>query len=520
MPQKIYDVLVAGSGPSGGTLAAHLAHLGVDVAVVEGGPVVDTRTAFNTHAMPFDFPNRHIPTMKPGVPGFDSERSRGVGGKSLTWNAVAWRYSHRDFKGRSIDGAGEDWPIDYPDLAPYYDQVEREVGVCGNRDGLPDLPDGIFLPPVPMKCSDKIVQRGAAKLGINVIHVRKSTLSVARGARPACHFCGNCMAGCDVVAKYNSADVHLKPALKTGKLEVFPNSVVREVIVSEENRATGARFLHRETLAEGELRARCVVVSCACVQSVALLLMSKSSRYPSGLANSSGELGRNFIPHFTGGVQCFLTELIGKPAANDEGFLDHAYVPSFMHQRKRDYARSFGIQFNYQNRRSVGWARAMPGFGKAYKQSIKERYPAFLTFSPYGEMLPNKQSYIDLDYGKRDRFGLPLARRQYVWGDNDRKIFHDMTRWSVEILRSAGAEIQSVSAEPSTNHELGGCRMGTDPRTSVVNAGCRTHDVPNLYVVDGSVFPSASEKNPTHTMMALAARAADHIADRLRKGEM
>jgi choline dehydrogenase-like flavoprotein len=511
---KVYDVLVVGSGPAGGTLAAHLAHLGADVAVVEGGPTIDTRTAFNTHALPSDFANRHIPTMKPGVPGFETERSRGVGGKSLTWNAVAWRFSQRDFKGRSIDGAGQDWPIDYPDLASYYDQIEREVGVCGNLDGLPDLPDGIFLPPVPMKCSDRIVQKGAAKLGVKVIHVRKSTLSIQRGARPACHFCGNCMAGCDVIAKYNSADVHLKPALRTGKLEIFPDSVVREVVIDSEKRATGVGFLHRETLAEGELQAKCVVVACACVQSVALLLMSK------GFPNSSGELGRNFIPHFTGGVQCFLQELIGRPPANDEGFLDHAYVPSFMHERKRDYARSFGIQFNYQNRRATGWARALPGFGKAYKESVKQRYPAFLTFSPYGEMLPNKQSYIDLDYKKPDKHGLPSARRTYVWGENDLKIFKDMTRWSVDILQSAGAEILSVSGEPRTNHELGGARMGSDPRTSVVNADCRTHDVANLYVVDGAVFPSASEKNPTHTIMALAARAADHIAGRLKKGEM
>ena len=517
---KVYDVVVVGSGAAGGTLSAHLAGRGVSVAVIEGGPRVNTRTDFNTHAMPYEFPSRHIPTMRQGKPGFDSERTRGLGGKTMLWNAVAWRFSHRDFKGRSIDGAGEDWPIDYADLAPYYDRIEREVGVCGNLDHLEDLPDGIFLPPVPMKCGDRIVQQGAAKLGIKVIHVRKSTLSRPMRARPACHFCGNCMAGCDVVAKYNSADVHMIPALKTGRLDLFPDSVVREVAVSKDNRATGVRYLHRVTRAEGEVRGRVVVVACACVQSVALLLMSKSPRYPNGLANSSGQLGRHFIPHFTGGVECFLTELMNKPLAHDEGFLDHAYVPSFMHTRKRDYARSFGMQFGYQNRRSVGWARSVPGFGKSYKEAVKARFPAFLVFSPYGEMLPNPASYIDLDYDRRDSYGLPSARRHVVWGDNDKKIFGEMQRWSVEILKSAGAEIQSVSDEPRTNHELGGARMGSDARTSVVDASCRTHDVPNLYVVDGSVFPSASEKNPTHTIMALAARTADQIAGRLKNREV
>src|SRR5258708_5892105 len=191
-----------------------------------------------------------------------------------------------------------------------------------------------------------------------------------------------------------------------------------------------------------------------------------------------------------------------------------------MHNRKRDYARSFGIQFNYQNRRAVGWAREIPGFGRKYKQSIQERYPAYLTFAPYGEMIPTPGTFIDLDPEKKDAWGLPLARRHVLWSDNDWKLFRNMTEWSKRILTSAGAEILSVGEEPRTNHELGGCRMGNDPKTSVVNSFCQSHDVKNLFVVDGSVFPSASEKNPTHTMMALAARTADYIGDQLRKGNL
>lgn len=520
MPSRIYDVVVVGSGPSGGTLAAHLARQGVDVAIVEGGPKINTRTDFNTHAMPFEFANRHIPTMKRGKPGMDSERTRGIGGKSLTWNAVAWRLSERDFKGKTYEGAGEDWPFHYRDLAPYYSKIEREVGVCGNLDGLEDLPDGDFLPPIPMKCSDLIVKRGAEKLGVRVIHVRKSTLSRPMAGRPSCHFCGNCMAGCDVVAKYNSADVHINPAMKNGHLEVFGDSIVREVVVSNENRVTGVRFLHRETKQEGEVKGRAVVLSCGCVQSVALLMMSKSRLYPNGLGNSSGALGKHFIPHFTGGVQCFLHELMGKPAANDEGFLDHAYVPSFLHNRKRDYARSFGMQFNYQNRRAVGWARDVAGFGKDFKNAVRDRYPAFLTFSPYGEMLPHAKTFVDMDWEQKDRYGLPMARRTVSWSENDWKIFRDMTEWSKRILEAAGAEILAVGEEPRTNHELGGCRMGVDPKTSVLNQWCQSHDVKNLFVVDGSVFPSASEKNPTHTMMALAARTADYMGEQMKKGEL
>lgn len=520
MAGKIYDVVVVGSGAGGGTIATHLARQGVDVLVLEGGPKVNTRTDFNTHALPYQYPLRHIPTMKPGKPGFDSERSRGLGGKTMLWNAVALRMSQRDFKGKQHDGAGEDWPIDYKDLAPYYDKIEREVGVCGNYDHLEDLPDGIFQPPVPMKCTDKMIQAGAAKLGIPIIHVRKSTLSRAAFGRPACHYCGNCMSGCDVVAKYNSYDVHMVPALKTGKLTLRSDAIVYELAVSSEAKVNEVRYFDRVTRAEGVAKGRAVVVACACVQSVALMLMSKSSRFPNGIANSSGQLGRHFIPHINCGIEAFLEPKIGTPSVNDEGFLDHAYLPSFMHSRKRDYARSFGAQFNYQNRRSVGWARSFKGMGKSYKETIKSHYPAYITFTGYQEMIPNRDSYIDLDSEKKDQYGLPLARRQWKLAESDIKLYEDMKRWSIAILESSKAKIHSVSEYPNTNHEIGGCRMGTDPRTSILDANCRAHDVPNLYVVDAAAFPSASEKNPTHTIMALASRTADHIAASLKKGEL
>ena len=426
MGAKIYDVVVIGSGAGGGTLSARVAELGADVLVLEGGPKLNTRTDFNTHALPYEFPFRHIPTMKPGKPGMDGERSRGLGGKTQLWNAVSLRFSQRDFKGRQHDGRGEDWPFGYDDISPYYDRIEREVGVCGNYDHLEDLPDGIFMPPVPMKCTDLAIKAGASKIGVPVIHVRKATLTRARGSRPACHFCGNCMSGCDVAAKYNSYDVSMLPAARSGRLTLQQNSIVYELAVSEDARVSEVRYFDRETRAEGAARGKVVVVACACAQSVGLLLMSKSGRFPNGLGNSSGELGKNFIPHITAGFEGFLSDFIAKPATNDEGFLDHAYIPSFAHNTRRDYARSFGIQFNYQNHRNVGWAKGIKGMGPSYKQSVKDRYPAYLTFTGYHEMLPNAQSYLDLDPKKKDAYGLPEVRRHWQLADSDWKLHNDM----------------------------------------------------------------------------------------------
>ena len=310
------------------------------------------------------------------------------------------------------------------------------------------------------------------------------------------------------------------PALKTGNLDLYPNSIVYEVAMSNENRATGVRYINRETKAQGEVRGKSVVVACACVQSVALLLMSKSSRYPTGLANSSGELGRNFIPHFTNGVECFLEDLIGQPTTNDEGFLDHAYVPSFVHKHKRDFARSFGIQFNYQNRRTVGWARNMPGFGKDYKEAVKARY-RFLSRVLAIRRDDSQSRELRRPRSRTERqMGIATAALRRVFRQRPRKIFEAMSDWSVRILKSAGAQILSVGKHPEGNHELGGVRMGWIKKRSVLNAYCQSHDVKNLFVVDGSAFPSASEKNPTLTIMALASRTAEHISDRLKKGEL
>ena len=513
-----YQVVIVGSGASGGTMAAHLARAGISVLILEGGPPIDTRTDFNTHGLPYQFASRSIPVMRPGKAGFDSPRSYGVGGKSLLWNAVALRFSERDFKGASHEGAGADWPLSYRDLAPYYAQIEAEIGVCGRRDGLPDLPDGDFLPAAPLKCSDQILWRGADKIGVRLIHVRKATLTRFTETRPACHYCGNCMAGCDVVAKYNSADVHIRPAQReTGRIDVRHNSIVYQLEADARSpRVREVRFLDRESGERGSVRGDIVVLGCACEQSIALLLMSKSPQFANGLANNSGQVGKHFVPHITCAVDGFLKELIGVAPTNDEGFLDHSYIPSFMHDRPRDYPRSFAIQVGFHNRRYAAWARQIKGIGPSYKKAVRDRYPAYMQLAGFMEMTPNADSYVDLDPVRTDAYGLPKVRPHWTLAQADWRRWRDMRKWCVAVMESSGAEmLDSSGQEPASNHELGGCRMGSDPRTSVVNADCRAHEVDNLYVVDGSIFPSSSEKNPTLTIMAVSARAAAHIAQRL-----
>jgi len=518
---ELYDVCVVGAGAAGGVLATWLVRQGVKVALIEGGPKIDT-TKFNTHAMAYEYANRRVPLMVEGAPTIGHDRARGVGGKSLLWNAVSLRLSQRDLKGYTLEGVGYDWPIDYKDIAPYYDRIEREAGVCGNLDHLEDLPDGIFLPPLPLKCVDYVLKRGAGRLGIPVIHIRKATLTRRKDGRAACHYCGNCMAGCDVIAKYNSADVHLRTQAMNKNLTILPNRIARQVVVNDENRVTGVITIDRLTRAEDQVRARVVVVCCACVQSIALLLMSRSQRYPTGLANSSGRLGKDWIPHLLAFHTGVVEEFIGRAPINDEGALDHGFIPSWMHARKRNYARSFAIQYDYQGRRSnAWWIKQIGGFGAEYKRQVREAYPAVLIFRPNIEMLPNAQSYVELDPGRKDGYGLPLARPNLVPGENEWKIFNHSKEMTKEIFAASGIKLINAPDRPvGPDHELGGCRMGDDPRTSIVNKWCQTHDIANLFVVDGSVFPSGSEKNPTLTIMALAARTADYIADRLKKLEL
>lgn len=515
MPKEEYDVVVVGSGAAGGVLASRLARLGARVAILEGGPKIDSREAFHTHTMPYEFKLRRVPITREGDLGFSGERVRAVGGKTLLWNAVALRLSQRDLEGYTREGVGADWPISYGDLEPYYTQIEASVGVCGHRDGWEDLPDGNFLPPMPLKCVDQILRKGCKKLGIPVLHVRKATLTKARDGRPPCHYCGNCMAGCDVVAKYNSADVHLFPALETKRLTILPNRIAYRINHNGDNRVTAVHYLDRLSRRDGEVQGKVIAVCCACVQSIALLRMSASAEYPNGLGNSSGTLGRHFIPHLVANHTGVIHDLLDRPYTHDEGALDHGYIPSFMHLRRRDYARSFAIQYNYQNpRQPAWWIQQIPGFGVDFKKRVRSYKMAALIFRPNLEMLPNEQSYVDLDPQKKDEYGLPLARRHLVPGENEMKMFADCKRITREVFDTVGITLVAAPETLGRDHELGGCRMGKDPRTSMLNGFCQSHVIPNLFVVDGSVFPSGSEKNPTLTIMALAARTADYIWER------
>ncbi len=363
MQPDTFDVVIVGSGASGGTLAAHLARRGVRVALVEGGPRVNTRTDFNTHALPFDFPNRQIPTMRPGKAGFDSERSRGVGGKTMLWNAVALRFSQRDFKGTHLRRRRRG----LADRLQGHRAVLRRDRARSRRLRQPRRPRRPARRRVPAAGPAQVQRRdpaarAAASLGATGHSRSQGDAHRCRPRRASPVISAATAWPAATSSRSTTRPTSTSPPpKKTGQVTVFPDCIVREVLMSDENRATGVRYLHRVHQQEGEVRGRTVVVACACVQSVALLLMSTSARYPTGLANSSGQLGRHFIPHFTGGIECVL-EGPARQGGDQRRGVSRSRATcrrSCTRNKTRGYARSFGAQLNYQNSRFAGWAKTM-----------------------------------------------------------------------------------------------------------------------------------------------------------------
>jgi choline dehydrogenase-like flavoprotein len=543
--RKVHPVVVVGSGASGGMAAWNLTRKGIDVLMLDAGTKFE-RSQFWTHVRPWEARARRArgerppqffldtkeqPYLTPPDKPFQLIRVWGHGGKTNVWGRVSLRYSDLDFKGPARDGWEIPWPIEYKDVAPYYDQVDQLIGVSGGDDDSDSLPGSKFhLPPPAPRCGEVLLTKAFAKHDIPIVAGRRANFTKPVRNFPACHYCGNCGAGCDTASFFCSADHLLPDALKTGKLELRSNAVVARILVNDKGLAEGVQYFDRQTGREERVYAKVVVMGASAVDTTRILLNSKSTAHPNGLGNGSDVIGRYLCEQLRVHVAGFLPALYGNGVQNDLGIGgEHIYMPRFNHRRSNlNYLRGFQMQFwntgcQPYNLPRVG--NTQPGFGAGLKAEIKRKYPAWVELHPFGETLPYAHNRITVDESQPDRYGVPTLKIDYQIGDNERKMADHIYDVLDEVGRSAGIEwVQFKRGELDSNgsaiHEHGCCRMGEDPSRSALNKWNQMHEVKNVFVVDGSAFTSASEKNPTLTILALSWRATDYLAEEVRKGNL
>ncbi len=563
--QPVYDVIVVGSGAAGGIAAYALAAKGLNVLCLEAGRMIDPAKDFYTHKFPYEWPFRgrgkpgqygHLPqgmewkirewtdhlytipqedpyALAPGAQ-FTWTRIRAVGGRTLFWGRGVDRFGPLDFKAKSLqDGWGDDWPITYEDVAPYYDKVEALIGVAGGNEDAPNTPSGKkLLPPFRARCGEMLVKKGAEKLGIKVLAKPLAVLSRPYDGRPACHYCGACNFGCDTRSRYSSLEVVFPKLEGRRNFTLRPNAAVHTVLIDRSTgKARGVTYIDTQNNLEYEAYGKAVVLAASMVESIRILFNSRTREFPQGLANSSGVLGRYLMEHVAfNSIHGFFPQLAGRPSTNDDGPGESClYIPryNFGDGDKKKYLRGWRFDFFTGCGMGPGPGAGLPGFGSSYKKKIKELYPAGVSMGGYGEGLAFASNYVEIDPGGlRDRWGIPQVRfHTTAEYDHAFAIRDEMYAQMEEILKASGVEIfpyWKVAPYPlgSVTHEAGGCRMGDDARTSVLDKWNQCHDVKNLLVVDASCFVTHPEKQITHTLMALAYRACEHLGEEFRLGNV
>ncbi|HKP13754.1 MAG TPA: GMC family oxidoreductase [Blastocatellia bacterium] len=581
--KTVYDAVVVGSGAAGGMAAHVLTARGMKVLLLEAGKKLNVDKELKSMEWPYDHPRRgqmepgshplslneytvrqppyakgmkfnHVYSYVQGWGGSDYSknilvderdhpytgtnyawvRARVLGGKTNIWGRLALRLSDYDFKAKTHDGYGEDWPIAYKDIAPYYDRVDLYLGISGVKENLPHLPDSIFQRPVRLTAAEMKLRGGLKKMGRVLTPYRAGVTTDGlkhNKYRSRCYGRGACnrrAGGCDIHAAFDSPTGLIYPAMETGRLTLRTNAIAREITVDPKTgKASGVSFIDSETGKTYEAKAKVVVVAASTLESARLLLLSKSEKYPNGIANSSGHVGHNFCEHIMGpGVTGLVKDQIAKPRTNDDGRPGSFYVPRFRNlaDKHPDFIRGYGFEGGSGTQMFPYNAFDTPGFGKGYKKNVREYAGAFIEMGAFGEVLPRYENHVDLDPETTDKWGVPALRFHYKFGDNEHKMAKDMAASAQEMFEAAGIEIINVNRTVLTEgwsiHELGTARMGTDPKTSVLNQFQQSHDVKNLFVVDGSSHVSASCQNPTWTIMALAWRSCDYLADQFKKGNL
>ncbi|HKM66122.1 MAG TPA: GMC family oxidoreductase [Candidatus Acidoferrum sp.] len=559
---KSYDVCVIGSGAGGGMAAKILTEGGLSVALLEAGPPVNPEKDYKMFVWPYELPHRGVgvggkaavnfgeflaPNGAWNIAGepytsalgsnFQWFRSRIVGGRTNHWGRIALRFAPVDFRSKSRDGLGEDWPIAYEDLAPYYDKVESYIGVFGTKENVPSAPDGVFLPPPKPRCSELLIKRACDQLNITCIPARLAILTKPLNGRPACHYCGQCGRGCTTASNFSSSQVLIPPALQTGRLTLITGAMAREILVGADGKSTGVSYVDKATQTEKRVAARAVVVAASACESARLLLNSRSKLFPDGLANSSGQVGRNLTDSVGSNGWGYVPQMEKIPPHNHDGTGGmHMYIPWWKYDRKNDFPRGYHIE--------IGGGREMPGagmfddlceefegYGAELKSTCRKHYGASVGFAARGEMLANPDSYCEIDPEVVDEFGIPVLRFHFKQSEHEIRQAKDMQETFKAIVEAMGGEYKTktdaggqypfgIEAGGRIIHEVGTARMGADPRTSVLNGYCQAHDVTNLFIADGAPLVTNPDKNPTLTIMALSWRASEYLLSEAKKGNL
>jgi choline dehydrogenase-like flavoprotein len=567
----VFDVVIIGSGAGGGMAAYQLAKAGAKVALLEAGGYFDPADPkyITQLKWPWESPRRgagnHRPfgdfdaawggweidgepyTRKNGTQ-FDWFRSRMLGGRTNHWGRISLRFGPKDFKRKSIDGLGDNWPIGYDDVKPYYDQVDKLIGVFGTVENMDNEPDGIFLPPPKPRLHEMFLQQAGKKANIPVIPSRLSILTKPiNDQRGVCFYCSQCGRSCQAYADFSSSSVLVIPAVKTGNVTLINNAMAREVLTDPNTGlATGVSYVDRQKLTEHTIKGKVVVLAASAGESARLLLNSKSERHPNGLANSSGVVGR-YLHDSTGASRgAFLPHLMDRKRYNEDGVGGmHVYTPWWLDNKKLDFPRGYHIEYgggmgmpaygfgsgieamNGKYATADGTMKSAGGYGSSLKDDYRRFYGAYVGMAGRGEAVPNYDNYAEIDPTVVDKYGIPVLRFHYKWSDYEIKQAKHMHDTFEEIIHSLGGVASGVKPGADTNygiaapgriiHEVGTVRMGDDPKTSALNRFSQAHDAKNVFVADGGSFVSQADKNPTWTILALAWRASDYIIDQTKK---
>jgi choline dehydrogenase-like flavoprotein len=552
MPKKVYDVVVIGTGAGGGMAIHALCKAGAKVCALNGSRRLNPAKDFRNHRKPYDMPFRGFgdPKKRKNWIGYmDNEYTEGiwehdivfttapgtewtwrrcfaVGGKTNFWGRSSARFSDIDFRAASRDGYDVDWPITYEEIAPYYSRVERMIGVASTVQNRPSNPDGEYLPPMNFRCMDRILECGARKIGIPYLPDRIAQLTVPHAGRPSCHYCANCTEGCDVGAFFSTPWFFLPEAEKSGNLELRTNALAKNILVDENGRASGVAYVDRQTKQEVEVYGKAVVVAASCVESARILLNSKSRHWPHGIANSSGQAGRNLCDHLYGTTaRGYLPQLLGQPTFPDNVSASTvAWLPRWQNlenPRQEKFIRGYSVYPDGGCSEFPYYFDQIEGFGREFKREIKRRYPAPVDFYIQAPTQQSDSNFVDIDPHVKDLYGIPAARLHFQWDRNTLLMWEHGKQACEQLLRASGAEYLGTAEQPdipgTSLHETGTLRMGNDPKKFVTNRFGQTHDVPNLYVCDASVFPNCTDKTTTISILAFSLRTSEYLIDNLKK---